>query len=55
MTDYYSSAGKLYVELLHSTPGPTVMCTPSLIATGDLIEVERSDDQVLFAERTLPL
>lgn len=55
VTDYYSSAGKLYVELLHSTPGPTVLCTQSFIATGDLIEVERGDDPVLFAERTLPL
>lgn len=55
VTSYYGSAGKLYVELLDRTPGPTVMCTQSFIATGDLIEVERSDDPVVFAERTLPL
>jgi hypothetical protein len=53
---YVSSAGgKLYAGVQDKVPGPAVLCTANIIATGDVVVLDRSDDPVVFANSVMQL
>ncbi|SFV03561.1 protease complex subunit PrcB family protein [Pseudoduganella namucuonensis] len=46
------TGGKVYAEVRHRKPGPATLCLASIVATGELVVVDRGDAPVLFVEST---
>jgi hypothetical protein len=47
------AGGKLYAGVRNSLPGPAVDCLQTLVGTGDVVVIDRSDEPVVFATSTM--